>query len=133
VGHLGSVLLALEPADRACVGGAVGDARGLLISGPAAALQGVPAGLDGSAGAWLALGGVGNVAGLVLEYRALRVGQVTLVTPLASTQGAIAAAIALVAGESLAPAVGATLAIIVFGVCLSAVLAADLSDAARDI
>ena len=104
---------------------------GLLISGPAAALQGVPANLDGSAGAWLALAGVGNVAGLVLAYRAVRVGQVALVAPIVSTEGAIAAALAFVAGESVAPAVGATLALIVLGVCLSAVPAADLSDARR--
>jgi drug/metabolite transporter (DMT)-like permease len=104
---------------------------GLLISGPAAMLRGVPAGLDGSAGAWLALSGVGNVSGLVLEYRALRAGQVALVAPIASTEGAIAAVIAILAGEAVAPAVGATLAMIVLGVSLSSVPATDLSDANR--
>ncbi len=104
---------------------------GLLISGPAAALQGVPAGLDSSSGTWLAIAGAGNVAGLLLTYAALRIGQVALVAPLVSTEGAIAAVIALVAGESLAPAVGATLAVIALGICLSAVPAADLSDAHR--
>jgi drug/metabolite transporter (DMT)-like permease len=104
---------------------------GLAISGPVAALQGVPTGLVGSSGGWLALAGVGNVAGLVLAYRAVRVGQVALVAPIVSTEGAIAAAFALVAGESLAPTVGVVLALIVLGVCLSAVPAADLSDAHR--
>ena len=104
---------------------------GLLIAGPAAALQGVPPGLDGSAGAWLALSGAGNVGGLMLTYAAMRIGKVSLVAPLVSTEGAIAAVIALAAGETLAPAVGATLAVIVVGVSLSAVPAAELSDPER--
>ncbi len=98
---------------------------GLLISGPAAALQGIPAALNGSSGAWLALGGAGNVVGLVLVYYAMRIGQVALVAPLVSTEGAIAAVIALAAGESLAPAVGAMLAVIALGICLSAVPGTD--------
>ena len=76
---------------------------GLLITLPLAALSGVPARLGPGSGAWLALSGVGNVGGLVLTYRALRVGQVTLVAPLVSTEGAVAAVIALIAGEPLAP------------------------------
>jgi drug/metabolite transporter (DMT)-like permease len=104
---------------------------GMLIAGPAAALNGVPAGLNGSTVTWLAVSGAGNVGGLVLVYRALRIGQVALIAPLVSTEGAIAAVIALAAGESLAPSVGVTLAVIVVGVCLSAVPAADLSDAHR--
>jgi drug/metabolite transporter (DMT)-like permease len=104
---------------------------GLLIAGPVAALQGVPDGLDGSAGMWLALSGAGNVGGLMFTYAAMRIGKVALVAPLVSTEGAIAAVIALAAGETLAPAVGATLAVIVVGVSLSAVPAADRSDPER--
>lgn len=104
---------------------------GLLISGPAAAIQGAPAGLDASAGGWLLLSGAGNVGGLLLAYRALRVGQVALVAPLVSTEGAIAALIALLAGESVAPGVGATLAVIVAGVCLASVPAGELAGADR--
>ena len=40
-------------------------------------------------------------AGLLLSYHALRIGQVGLVAPLVSTEGAIAAVIAMFAGESL--------------------------------
>jgi drug/metabolite transporter (DMT)-like permease len=98
---------------------------GLLIAAPAAAVTGIPAGLGGSAGAWLALSGAGNVAGLLVAYRALRIGQVTLIAPLLSTEGAIAALIALLTGEHVAPAVGATLAVIVAGICLAAMPAAD--------
>jgi drug/metabolite transporter (DMT)-like permease len=104
---------------------------GLLISGPAAAIQGVPSGLGGSSGEWLLLSGTGNVAGLVLAYSAMRIGQVALVAPLVSTEGAIAALIALLAGESVSPAVGGTLAVIVGGICLASVPGDDLSDAHR--
>jgi drug/metabolite transporter (DMT)-like permease len=83
---------------------------GLVITAPLA-----------SAWAWLALSGGGNVAGLVLVYRALRIGQVSLVAPLVSTEGAIAAVIALVAGETVAPAVIVALAVIAAGVCVAAI------------
>ena len=92
---------------------------GLVIMVPAAALSGVPARLGPGSGAWLAASGAGNVGGLVLTYRALRVGQVALVAPLVSTEGAVAAVIALVAGEPLAPGVGLTLLAIVAGVFLA--------------
>jgi drug/metabolite transporter (DMT)-like permease len=89
---------------------------GLVITVPAAAISGVPARLGPGSGAWLAASGVGNVVGLVLTYRALQVGQVALVAPLVSTEGAIAAVIALIAGETLAPGVAVTLAAIVAGI-----------------
>jgi drug/metabolite transporter (DMT)-like permease len=94
---------------------------GLLISAPVAAIYGIPKSLDGSSGAWLAISGAGNVGGLMLAYGAMRIGQVALVAPLISTEGAIAAVIALLAGETLAPTVGVTLAMIVVGICLAAV------------
>jgi drug/metabolite transporter (DMT)-like permease len=92
---------------------------GLLITVPAAALSGIPARLGPGSGAWLALSGAANVGGLVLTYRALRIGQVSLVAPLVSTEGAVAAVIAVLAGESVAPGVGVTLAAIVAGVWLA--------------
>jgi drug/metabolite transporter (DMT)-like permease len=94
---------------------------GLVITAPIAALQGIPSQLDASSGAWLVLSGAGNVVGLVLTYHALRIGQVVLVAPLVSTEGAIAAVLALVAGETLAPGVGVALAIIAVGVCVAAI------------
>ncbi len=93
---------------------------GLVITAPIAALHGVPSQLDASSGAWLLLSGAGNVAGLVLAYHALRIGQVVLVAPLVSTEGAIAAVIALAAGETLAPGVGLALAVIAAAVCVAA-------------
>jgi drug/metabolite transporter (DMT)-like permease len=104
---------------------------GLLICGPVALVEGVPAGLDARSLTWLIVSGAGNVGGLVLVYRALRIGKVAVVAPVASTEGAIAAAIALVAGESLAPSVGIVLGVIVVGVCLSGVPTSDMSDTHR--
>jgi drug/metabolite transporter (DMT)-like permease len=98
---------------------------GLLISAPFAAARGIPSSLHGAAAVWLVLSGAGNVGGLTFAYGAMRIGQVALVAPVVSTEGAIAAVIALLAGESIAPGVGVTLAAIALGVCLSAVPAAD--------
>jgi drug/metabolite transporter (DMT)-like permease len=104
---------------------------GLVITVPAAAISGVPARLGPGSGAWLATSGVGNVVGLVLTYRALRIGQVALVAPLVSTEGAVAAVIALIAGETLAPGVAVTLAAIVAGIWAAS--APDRSRAAADV
>jgi drug/metabolite transporter (DMT)-like permease len=93
---------------------------GLVITAPIAAAHGVPS-FDAESLTWLVISGAGNVGGLVLAYHALRIGQVALVAPLVSTEGAITATIALLAGESLEPGVGLALAIIAIGVCLSAV------------
>lgn len=94
---------------------------GLVITAPLAALSGLPARLGPGSAAWLATSGVGNVCGLVFVYRALRVGQVALVAPLVSTEGAIAAVIAVIAGESVAPGVALTLLAILGGVWLASV------------
>jgi drug/metabolite transporter (DMT)-like permease len=74
---------------------------------------------------WLVVGGVGNAGGLLLVYRGLRVGKVGVVAPIASTEGAIAALVAILAGESLSAAVAATLVVIVAGIVLSARPAED--------
>lgn len=92
---------------------------GLVISVPLALAGGIPMALSGAPGVWLALSGFGNVAGLLLAYAALRRGQVALVAPLLSTEGAIAAVIAIAAGESVQPAVAGAISIIVIGVVLS--------------
>jgi drug/metabolite transporter (DMT)-like permease len=92
---------------------------GLLITVPLAAASGVPARLGPGSAAWLVASGLGNVVGLVLTYRALRIGQVSLVAPLVSTEGAVAAVIALIAGEPLAAGVAFTLAVIVAGIWMA--------------
>lgn len=67
------------------------------------------------------MSGLGNVSGLVLEYSALRRGKVGIVTPVASTEGAIAAVLAVVAGESLGIAQAGLLAIVALGIVLAGV------------
>jgi drug/metabolite transporter (DMT)-like permease len=91
----------------------------VLVAGPG------PGDVSGADVAWLVLSGVGNAGGLLLVYRGLRVGKVGVVAPIASTEGAIAALIAILAGESLSAAVGATLVVIVAGIVLSARPAED--------
>ncbi len=105
---------------------------GLVITAPIAALRGVPPRLGGSAGVWLIAAGAGNVAGLLLTYAAMRLGPVALVAPLVSTEGAIAAVIAVLAGERLSSAAGVTLALIAVGVFLAATPESRRPDRGRD-
>jgi drug/metabolite transporter (DMT)-like permease len=99
---------------------------GLVITLPLALASGIPNGLYGGPGLWLAVSAGGNVAGLLLVYAAMRVGQVALVAPLVSTEGAIAAVIAIAAGESVAPAAAAAITMIAMGVALSSIPAENV-------
>ena len=80
-----------------------------------------PGPLSGADVALLATAGVGNVLGLFLAYTALRSGKVGLVAPIVSTEGAIAAVLAVAAGESLGAAPVVLLALMASGVVLAAV------------
>ncbi len=100
---------------------------GLVLTAPIAAAEGAPH-FDAESVTWLVISGAGNVAGLGLAYMGMRIGQVVLVAPLISTEGAIAAVIALLAGESLSPGVGIALAIASVGVCLVSVPPAEGSE-----
>ena len=91
---------------------------GLALTLPWALVSGVPD-VDGAATTWLALAGVGNCAGLLLVYTGVRIGKVGVVAPIASTEGAIAALIAVVAGEQLAPGAGAALVLVAVGIVLA--------------
>jgi drug/metabolite transporter (DMT)-like permease len=93
---------------------------GFAIAFPLTVASGKPAGLDPHTFGWLALSGVGNVAGLLLDYAALRIGKLGMIAPILSTEGAVAALISVAAGERLAPGAGATLALIALGVVLAA-------------
>lgn len=106
---------------------------GLLVSAPIAAISGVPAGLNGHSTLWLAVSGGGNVVGLLFVYSALRIGKVGLVAPITSTEGAVAAVITVVAGDSITPGIGATLIAIVVGVILATLSPADLHTRRTDI
>jgi drug/metabolite transporter (DMT)-like permease len=93
---------------------------GLVVTLPAVAAEGVPH-IGGADAVWLVLSGAGNVAGLLCAYAALRLGKVGIVAPIVSTEGAIAAVIAVLAGEGLSGGAGATLGLIACGILLSGV------------
>ena len=92
---------------------------GLVLTLPWALIRGVPD-VDANATRWLILAGVGNCVGLLLVYTGVRIGKVGVVAPIVSTEGAIAALIAVAAGEQLAPGTGAALVVIAVGIVLAA-------------
>ncbi len=98
---------------------------GLLALLPALVAGGVPEQLDATAGVWLVLSGLGNVVGLLIVYAALRIERVGIVAPITSTEGAVAALIAVAAGESIGRAAGLALLVIVAGVVLAGVVRAE--------
>jgi drug/metabolite transporter (DMT)-like permease len=94
---------------------------GLVLTLPFALGGGVPAELSGANLLWFVLAGLGNVGGLLFAYAALKVGKVGLVAPVVATEGAVAAVVSSVFGESIAPLVVLALAVIVVGVVVSSV------------
>jgi drug/metabolite transporter (DMT)-like permease len=92
---------------------------GLAVTAPIAVAGGIPEDLDREALGLLVLAGSCNIGGLVLAIGALRVGKVGIVAAIISTEGALAAVLAVVAGEALAPGAGLTLAVIAGGIALA--------------
>lgn len=100
---------------------------GLAITVPWAAVEGVP-NLDGEALSFLFVAGFGNTIGLLFAYSGFKIGKVGIVAPIVSSEGAIAAVIAVVAGEQLAPGTGLVLAVVAAGIVLAA-MGRDSADA----
>jgi len=92
---------------------------GTVVTVPFTIASGVPATLDQSALLALIAIGASALVGLLLMYAALRVGKVTVVGPIAATEGAVAALLSALAGEPLAPLAAALLLLVVGGVMLS--------------
>lgn len=94
----------------------------LLIGGAGALvlmpLAGLPAHVGGRTVGWALVAGLGSATGLSMMYRALRIGKVGVVSPIASTEGAVAAVISIGLGERLTTGVAAALAVIAAGVVL---------------
>ena len=101
---------------------------GLVIALPGVIVTGVPDGLGASSWVWLGLSGAGNVGGLLCIYAAFAHGKVGLIAPIVSTEGAVAAVIAVAAGESLGGAAAGVLAMIVVGVVLASVPPPETAD-----
>jgi drug/metabolite transporter (DMT)-like permease len=104
---------------------------GLLVVGPLALAHGKPEGLDGTSLGWLAVAGAGNVGGLLLLYTGFRLGGVGVVAPISSTEGAVAALIAVAAGEKLGAGSALALAAVVAGVVFVASAQAHVPDLER--
>jgi uncharacterized membrane protein len=98
---------------------------GFTVAVPIALASGLPKELGVRDLGWLAVAGTGNVLGLLLEYRGLRIGKVGVVAAIASTEGALAAAIAIAFGERVSVATGILLAIVAVGVVLASIAADD--------
>jgi drug/metabolite transporter (DMT)-like permease len=94
---------------------------GLVANLAVIAVGPTPGSLGATDIAWMLVSGLGNVAGLLLEYAALRRGKVGIVTPVASTEGAIAALLAVAAGEALGLARGVVLAVVALGIVLAGI------------
>ena len=93
---------------------------GLFITTPFVVAAGVPDNIGPSI-PWMVVLGLGNVIGILVAGFALRVGKVGVVAPILATEGAIAAVIAALLGESIAPVVGFMLLVIVGGIVISAI------------
>ena len=93
---------------------------GLAVTLPVALIAAPAPDFGRGALTWFLLAGLGNVTGLLLTYAAYRIGAVAVIVTIASTEGAIAAILAVLAGERLAPGTGAILVVIALGVAITA-------------
>lgn len=69
---------------------------------------------------WLAISGFGNSGALLIVYAAVKTGKVGVVAPIVSTEGALTAVIAVVAGESLSAYAALALTVAALGAVLVA-------------
>jgi drug/metabolite transporter (DMT)-like permease len=92
---------------------------GTVIAVPIALVTGGGAEFTTDAVVLLVLSGAGNLLGLLFAYSAFQRGKVAVVAPILSTEGAMAAVIAVVFGEQLAIGAAVVLAAIVAGIILA--------------
>lgn len=101
---------------------------GLVISLPLAAAAGPLPAITPTMLVELAGSGLGSVIGLQLVYRGLRLGKIGAVSALASTEGAVAAGLAILAGERVTLPAAITLAVIAAGVATVAFATGESAD-----
>ena len=98
---------------------------GLVVAIPMGVASGPLPTLTPSTTVWMLCSGIGNVVGLLFVYRGLRIGKVGVIAALASTEGAIAAVISVVAGERMTIPVALTLCVIVVGIAVVALASGE--------
>jgi drug/metabolite transporter (DMT)-like permease len=89
---------------------------GLAIATPLALASGPVPPMTPNLVGWMAASGTTGVVGLLVMYRGLRIGKVGVVAALASTEGAMAAMMSVIAGERLTIEAGVMLCVIVVGI-----------------
>jgi drug/metabolite transporter (DMT)-like permease len=105
---------------------------GVAVGLPVAVASPPPATIAASTLALLLLAGTCYVLGLQLTYAALRVGKVSIVAPIVSTEGAVAAVVSVALGDPIGVIAGAMLIAIAVGVFLSSLERARPEVAAGD-
>ena len=104
---------------------------GLAVTTPFAVASGPLPTITPRLALWLMASGLGDVIGLLLVYRGLRVGKVGVILALASTGGAIAAVFAVVAGESLTLPTTLVLGVIAIGIATVALAGGNAAEPAE--
>jgi drug/metabolite transporter (DMT)-like permease len=104
---------------------------GLAVTTPFALVSGPLPTITPTLALWLLASGLGGVIGLLFLYRGLRIGKIGVVLALASTEGAIAAVISVVAGESLTAASAVVLGVIAIGVAIVALASGEAAEPAE--
>jgi drug/metabolite transporter (DMT)-like permease len=94
---------------------------GVVVGLPIAVASPPPATVAASTFALLFVAGTCYVVGLQLTYAALRVGKVSIVAPIVSTEGAVAAVVSVALGDPIGVIAGAMLVAIAVGVVLSSI------------
>ncbi|MBI3748776.1 MAG: EamA family transporter [Chloroflexi bacterium] len=105
---------------------------GVAVGLPIAVVSPPPATVAPSTFALLFLAGSCYVVGLQLTYAALRVGKVSIVAPIVSTEGAVAAIVSVALGDPIGVIAGVMLIAIAAGVVLSSIERARPEVAAGD-
>jgi drug/metabolite transporter (DMT)-like permease len=103
-------------------------ALGFLLVSPALAFVEVP---EAPTSTWVyaALSGVGYVVGTAFWFLAVRRGRISVLTPIVSTDGAVAAVIAIAAfGETVSRGVGLALVVIVAGIVVTSLHSSHVQD-----
>ena len=101
---------------------------GLVATLPLLALEVPSEPIAAESFAWLLLAGLGYTVGMVFNYAALTGGKVPVTAPIVSTEGSIAAVLAVLGGEAASPLLGVMLLLIAAGVFMVALKPGGAAD-----